>query len=36
MARMCRHLNTRSHLATNLAFDQDLLDYAGLVAGLSP
>jgi len=30
---MCRHLLTRSHMATNLALDQDLLDHAFRLSG---
>jgi Arc/MetJ family transcription regulator len=30
---MCSHLTVRSHMATNLALDQDLLDHAFRVSG---
>jgi Arc/MetJ family transcription regulator len=30
---MCRNLTTRSHMATNLALDQDLLDHAFRLSG---
>ncbi len=33
MELMCRHLIRRSHMATNLALDQDLLDHAFRVSG---
>ena len=32
-AIMCKHLLTRSHMATNLALDQDLLDHAFRLSG---
>ena len=30
---ICRHLTRRSHMATNLALDQDMLDHAFRVSG---